>query len=624
MLYKSVEYIVLLPLIGAALNGVLGWKLPRRAVEAIACVSVGGSAIFACRALFLMHGPITFGYFGWLSFSWFSAPFELRLDALSAAMALMVAGVSFLIHLYSVGYMRGEEGYARYFALLNLFVFSMLLLVMAANLPLMFLGWEGVGFCSYALIGFWYKDPDNATAGRKAFIVTRVGDVAFGVAVIWLFYFAGTTDIASTNATAAASMPISTATAIGLLLLFGASGKSAQLPLTVWLPDAMAGPTPVSALIHAATMVTAGVYLLMRLFPVISISEPVMAATAALGAVTAFYAATAALAQTDIKKVLAYSTISQIGYMVLGVGVGTVTGALFHLFVHAFFKALLFMAAGCVIQALHEEHDIFKMGGLASRMPAVFWCTLAGALALGAAPGTGGFFSKDEILSAAFSHGSAFYISLWAVGEVTALITTLYIFRVLYLAFFGEAKQEPRAIPRVMVYVLVPLAALSLFGGLINLPAALGGSERLAGLLGSQGLSNGPRPAGPQWLLQGVTAAVFAAGVSLAYFLYALKSRLRVRLVARYAWLVSFLYNAWYLDRLYYKAFVRPYQRAAAYLWNKVDEGVIDDSLDSAGLSVTSAGNWLRASVTGRASTYIISVVIGAAAILIYFAWESI
>ncbi len=454
-----VLYILALPLAGAVINGLVGWKLNRRVVEIIACASVGAAFVYAIRAFQMSGSPADIVFADWLSFSWFSAQIGVRLDVLSASMALMVTGVSFLIHVYSAGYMKDDPGYARYFTLLNLFVFSMLLLVLADNLPLMFVGWEGVGFCSYALIGFWYSDIANANAGRKAFIVTRIGDVAFGMAIIWLSYFAGTTNTSDINAAAQATMPVATATFIGLLLLFGAAGKSAQLPLTVWLPDAMAGPTPVSALIHAATMVTAGIYLLMRLFPVISMSKTAMAVIAGVGAVTALYAATVALVQRDIKKVLAYSTISQIGYMALAVGAGSVGASLFHLITHAFFKALLFMGAGCVIQAMHEEHDIFKMGGLAARMPVVFWSFLAGAIALAAAPGTAGFFSKDDILTAVFSQGTLYYYILWAMAELTALITTLYIFRVVYLVFLDKPKGEPHAIPAIMPATIIPLAA---------------------------------------------------------------------------------------------------------------------------------------------------------------------
>lgn len=617
--------ILLLPLAGAFINGVLGWKLPRRAVERTACIAVGVSFVFALRTLIIMPstGPGMAYAFDWLSFAWFRAPAQLYLDYLSATMAVMVTGVSFIIHLYSVGYMREDEGYARYFMLMNLFVFSMLLLVLAGNLPLMFVGWEGVGFCSYALIGFWYRDTKNADAGRKAFIVTRIGDVGFGVAIVWLFYFAGTTAIPGINSAAAASMPKETATYIGLLLLAGAMGKSAQLPLTVWLPDAMAGPTPVSALIHAATMVTAGVYLLMRMMPVIIISPEVMAVIATVGCFTAFYAATAALAQQDIKRVLAYSTISQIGYMVLGVGAGSVAAPLFHLFIHAFFKALLFMAAGCVIQAMHEEHNIFNMGGLARRMPVVFWCFVAGALALAAAPGTGGFFSKDEILSATFNQGSAWYVFLWALAEVTALLTTIYIFRVVYLVFFGEALREPAKLPAIMPLTLVPLAVLSLIGGLINMPKSLNGSARLEALLSSQGLAGVSRETvhGPG--LAGVTVLVFALGLLTAYVLYGLRPKWRREFAARYSGIFTFLEQAWYLDRLYYAVIVNPFVRGAGFLWRKVDEGVIDGFLDGAGNTLAGVANGLRGTVTGKATSYIMASVVGAAALLVYFAWSS-
>lgn len=617
--------ILLLPLAGAFINGVLGWKLPRRAVEWIACTAIGASFAFATWTFIVLQsaGPGVATAYDWLSFSWFHAPAQLYVDDLSATMALMVTGVSFIIHLYSVGYMREDEGYARYYMLLNLFVFSMLLLTLAGNLPLMFVGWEGVGFCSYALIGFWYKDTKNADAGRKAFIVTRIGDVGFGVALVWLFYFAGTTAIPGINAVAAASMPKVTATYIGLLLLAGAIGKSAQLPLTVWLPDAMAGPTPVSALIHAATMVTAGVYLLMRMMPVISASPDAMTVIATVGCFTAFYAATAALAQHDIKRVLAYSTISQVGYMILGVGAGSVAAPLFHLFIHAFFKALLFMAAGCVIQAMDEERDIFKMGGLAWRMPVVFWCFVAGALALAAAPGTGGFFSKDEILSAAFSQGSGWFVFLWALAEFTAFLTTIYIFRVVYLVFFGEAKKEPGRLPAIMPLTLVPLAVLSLVGGVMNIPKSLRGSARLETLLSSQGLAGVSREAAQGFGLVATAVLVFAFGIGTAYLLYVLKPNWRREMAARYSGVLTFLEQAWYLDRFYYAVIVNPFVRAANFLWRKVDEGVIDGVLDGAGNTLAGVANGLRGTVTGKATSYIMASAVGAAALLLYFAWSS-
>ncbi len=608
-----------LPLVGGTINAVLGWKLPRRLSEIIACASVGLSFIFSVIAF--TSGRQEVFVYNWLSFAWFSAPFALRLDALSLSMSVMVSGVSFLIHLYSVWYMRDDASYARYFSFLNLFVFSMLLLVTASSLPLMFVGWEGVGFCSYALIGHWYADPKNADAGRKAFVVTRLGDAAFGVALIWLFYFAGTTDISAINTIAAASMPGKTAFIISILLLTGAAGKSAQIPLTVWLPDAMAGPTPVSALIHAATMVTAGAYLLMRMFPVIEISATAMMVIAGLGAVTAFYAAAAALFQRDIKKILAYSTISQIGYMVVAVGAGSVSASLFHLIVHAFFKSLLFMTAGCVIQAMGEEHDIFKMGGLGKSMPLTFGCFLAGALALSAAPGTGGFFSKDAILAAAFMRGGWFYYSVYALSELTALITVLYVFRVVFLVFFGLEKKAPAPIPAAMPAILVPLAVLSIVGGALDFPAAFGGSERLTGFLMAQGpagnLSSKPSGAG----LPAITALVFVLGLAASYYFYIMRPERRLALVSKHARLAGFFENAWRIDGLYYRLFVRPYRKMADILWEQIDEGSIDDFLDKTAEGFAAFGTWLRGGVNGRAAAYISSVAAGAALILAYFLW---
>ncbi len=614
-----VTYIVALPLAGALVNIIVGWKLPRRLVELIACASVAGSFVFALKALNYMDTEVVVHAFGWVEFAGFSAPAGLRLDALSGTMALMVTGVSTLIHVYSAGYMKDDEGYARFFALLNLFVFSMLVLVLASNLPLLYLGWEGVGFCSYALIGFWYKDPANADAGRKAFVVTRVGDVALGLAVIWLFYFAGTTDISLINKSAA-SLPAGTATIIGLLLLFGASGKSAQLPLSTWLPDAMAGPTPVSALIHAATMVTAGVYLLMRLFPVLSASETALMATAVVGTITAFYAATAALFQRDLKKILAYSTMSQIGYMFMGVGAGAVTGALFHLFTHAFFKALLFMGAGCILHALRGERDVFRMGGLMYRMPVVFWSFLAGALALCAAPGTAGYFSKDEILISTISHGGPIYTPLWALGELTALITTLYIFRAVFLVFAGDAKTKPVKVPWVMTAMLVPLALLSLAGGVINAPGSWGGSQTLAGFLVSHGIA-AAHDIAENPLLTALSVLVPISGAAIAYYFYMARPDKREQLLERNRPAAGFFSGAWGLDALYSTLFVKPYARLAGVLWKKVDAAGIDAAVDGSGFVVARFGTVIRASVTGRASGYISAVVAGGAAILAYLAW---
>lgn len=386
---KLLFLIPLLPLLGAAINILIGMRLPRRVRGAIAVASVAGSFLLTCLLWHLSDGEGTRTVLAtWIASGSLQADFGILFDPLAASMVLMVTGVSTLIHLYAVGYMEKEQDTARFFALLNLFVFAMLTIVLADNLLLLFLGWEGVGFCSYGLIGFWYSKLDNARAGQKAFLVTRVGDVFLAVALLWLFSATGQLGIPEINA-AATSLTPAAITAIVLLLLVGASGKSAQLPLMTWLPDAMAGPTPVSALIHAATMVTAGVYLLCRLFPLVSLSATGMAAIALVGGLTAIYAATCALAQREIKKVLAYSTMSQIGYMFIAVGAGSVSGAMFHLITHAFFKALLFMGAGCVIHLCNEENDIHRMGGVKQKSPFVFWMFLAGALCLAGMPFSG-------------------------------------------------------------------------------------------------------------------------------------------------------------------------------------------------------------------------------------------
>ncbi|OGU13822.1 MAG: NADH-quinone oxidoreductase subunit L, partial [Geobacteraceae bacterium GWC2_53_11] len=432
------ELIILLPLLGAIANVLLGGRLlPRRASEALACAVIWGSFAATLAAAFSYRAPVTVELGSWLAAFDFKAPFTLYLDPLSLSLCLMITFVCGLIHIYAVGYMKDDPSYVRFFALLNLFVAAMLTLVLAENLPLLYLGWEGVGFCSYALIGFWYTKPENATAGRKAFIVTRIGDVGLGIAIVWMFQLFSTVSITELNKMGFL-MPIGVITALGFLLLLAAMGKSAQVPLMVWLPDAMAGPTPVSAQIHAATMVTAGVYLLMRMFPLIGVSSTVTAAIAITGALTAFYGATCALVQRDLKRILAYSTISQIGYMMLGVGAGAITASTFHLLEHAFFKALLFLGAGCVITALHHEQDIFRMGGLRRTLPGTFWPFLAGALCLAGVPLTGGFFSKDGILGAVWFKGGALYGGLYVVGLITALITAFYTFRMVLVVFGGN------------------------------------------------------------------------------------------------------------------------------------------------------------------------------------------
>jgi NADH-quinone oxidoreductase subunit L len=621
---------LIFPLLGGVINALLGRIIPRRLVEGLACAAVWGS--FACAGLAALayRAPEKVVLARWLNAFDLAIPVSLYIDPLSLSLAVMIGFVCGLIHIYSVFYMAEEAGYARFFALLNLFVFAMLTLVLAENLVLLYLGWEGVGFCSYLLIGFWYTDKANADAGRKAFITTRIGDTALVIAIAWLFQLFGTLSISQLNGMAFL-IPGSIVTAIGLLFLVGAMGKSAQVPLMVWLPDAMAGPTPVSAMIHAATMVTAGVYLLARMFPLVGGSATVTGAIALTGGITAFYGASCALAQRDLKRVLAFSTISQIGYMMLGVGAGAITAATFHLLVHAFFKALLFLGAGCVITAMHHEQDIFKMGGLRRTLPLTFWPFLAGAACLAGLPLTGGFFSKDSILAALWLKGGTLNVSLYLLGLVTALMTAFYSFRMVYLVFFGS-NGDSRIIHgggalRVMQIVLIPLAFLGLLGGVLNLPAYLGG-----GFLDSffSTLTGGAAAEGShleEIALQGVAGVLALAGLLGAHLRYsgaARQARMKTAALPMTAPLTAFLLNGWYFDRLYHACLIRPYQALAHVLWQSVDEGVIDDTLDKVAAGLGASGSWLGRWSTGRVSLYLFSFAAGGALILGYLAWLSL
>lgn len=607
--------ILLFPLFGGILNALVGLRLPRRVSEGIACFAVWASFVFSLVAFLAFQAPVKAVLFRWLSAFDFNAPVSLYFDSLASIMCLMITFVSGLIHLYSIGYMSEDSDYVRFFTLLNLFVFAMLVLTLADSLPLLYLGWEGVGFCSYALIGFWYREEANATAGRKAFIVTRIGDVAFGIAIFWLFRLLGTVSVSDINHMSSV-IPAGVATAVGLLLLAGAVGKSAQIPLMVWLPDAMAGPTPVSALIHAATMVVAGVYLLSRFLPVIGSSYIVMAAIACVGAVTAFYAATCALAQRDLKRILAYSTMSQIGYMILGVGAGAVTAATFHLLVHSFFKALLFLGAGCVIAAMGHEQDIFQMGGLRKSLPVTFWCFVAGAACLAGIPLTGGFFSKDSILAAVYGNGSGIYTGLFFLGEVTAFITALYTFRMVYVVFGGEDRGV-RHVPRLMQLVLVPLAVMAIFAGVLNLPEYTGTTPWLSTFLARGAASKSVG----EGTLQAVAAAIALAGLAVAHFLYrgGIWRRRTVTPASREA--IAFFRDGWRIDRLYGFLFVRPYRSLAAFLWAKVDEGTLDNSIDGVAGMTGGVGERLGRLANGRVSFYLAALVAGAAIMAAYFAF---
>ena len=624
--------ILLLPLCGGLINALAGSKLPRRMVEVIACAAIWGAFVCSVLAALQFSAPARIEYASWLSAFDFKAPIAFYLDQLSLAMTLMITFVCGLIHLYSVGYMKDDPDFARYFALLNIFVFAMLTLILAENLPLLYLGWEGVGFCSYALIGFWYTEEKNATAGRKAFIVTRIGDTAFGIAMVWMYQLLGTVSITELNGMGFL-LPAGIITALGILLLIGAAGKSAQLPLSVWLPDAMAGPTPVSAQIHAATMVTAGVYLLARMFPLINSSPVTLAAIAVTGGVTAFYAATCACAQRDLKRILAYSTISQIGYMVLGVGAGALTASTFHLLTHAFFKALLFLGAGCIITALHHQQDIYRMGGLKSRLPAIYWPFLGGVLCLAGFPLTGGFFSKDAILAAVIGHGGPLYTGLFGLGLVTALLTAFYTFRMLFVVFHGAStplshqslnERSVSGVEPVMTVTLIPLAVLGLLGGILNLPEYLGLHGFLSGFLSSvPGFSGvGHVSIGDEIALQIMAATVCLIGLGLAWSRYTGDRRAASLAVEEAGSPRSdFFLNGWYLDSLYGLLLIRPFTWLSRVLWKWIDEAGIDGILDGLARFTARLGGLPAGWSTGRVATTLFGLAGGVCVFLVYVVW---
>ena len=563
-----------LPFAGFAVLALRGSHLPRVTVSALGVGSVALSAALsvALAAQFLLSPPPDHAYsqalWQWLGIGGLQADIGLRVDPLALLMMLVITIVGALIHLYSTEYMARDEDYSRFFAYMNLFLGAMLTLVMADNLLLLYLGWEGVGLCSYLLIGFWYRDPANGKAAMKAFIVTRVGDAALAVGLFVLYTQLGTLNLVELSEKAPAAWPVGSGVAVlaAALLLGGAVGKSAQLPLQTWLPDAMAGPTPVSALIHAATMVTAGVYLIARTHAIYALAPPVLLAVAVVGALTLLLAAVSALAQWDLKRVLAYSTISQVGYMFLALGVGAWSAAMFHFMTHAFFKALLFLGAGAIIMAMHGDHSIFRMGGLRQRMPLVFWTFLAGACSLSALPlVTAGFYSKDEILAAVWAADGGLW--LWAIGLAGAFLTALYSFRMVYLVFFGEAQKEPAHQPGWrMAAPLTVLAALALVAGVLNLPRSLGNLPLLDHFLepvfATVGQIHPEITVAQEIRLQLVADVAALAGILVAWLLYR-RYRAQAADLAIVRNLRAYWLAGWGFDWLYDWLVVRPYKSLA-------------------------------------------------------------
>jgi NADH-quinone oxidoreductase subunit L len=554
----------------------------------------------------------------WFRIGTMPISFGLHLDGLSLVMVLVISLVGFLIHLYSTRFMAGDDGYPRFFAYMNLFVASMFILVLADNLLFLYLGWEGVGLCSYLLIGFWYRDPANGRAAMKAFVVTRVGDTAFAVGLLLLFTGLGSLNIREIGQQAPLAWPAGSlaVTAAAALLLGGAVGKSAQLPLQTWLPDAMAGPTPVSALIHAATMVTAGVYLIARMHTIFELAPGVQLAVAVIGAVTLLMSALSALCQKDIKRVLAYSTMSQIGYMFLALGVGAWPAAIFHFMTHAFFKALLFLSAGVVIQSLANEHDISRMGGLRRELPLVFWSFLIGASSLSALPFvTAGFYSKEMILSAAW-HSPIGGHWLWAAGTVGAALTALYAFRVVFMVFFGHRRTKPRKSPMgPMAVPLIVLATLSIFAGVFrsshgSLLVSVRDLVRGA-LSNSAGISPSPETNG---VLLAIASAASLAGVVVAVLLYGWRPEVGSAKEGNrlYSTLGKFWFSGWGFDRLYDALFVGPYTRVA-----HIDKNDFVDAFSRGLERAAVLGNKaLVASQSGLVRWYVFALAAGAAVFL--------
>ncbi len=665
------RWIVLVPLLGAALNGLLNRRLSKQISGLLACGAVGVSFVMSVLVFLRLTGmepesrlvQDTLGT--WMHLGAFRVDLTFAMDQLGAVMALVVTGVGFLIHIYSLGYMAHDDGFQRYFAYLNLFIFAMMTLVLGGNLIMLFVGWEGVGLCSYLLIGFWFNEDANASAGKKAFIVNRIGDFGFLIGM----FLMGTTLLPHLGAGegvfnfqvlhAHAGVLAPVATAVCLLLFVGATGKSAQIPLYIWLPDAMAGPTPVSALIHAATMVTAGVYMIARLNFLFVLSPTALAVVAAVGAVTAIFAATIALAQNDIKKVLAYSTVSQLGYMMLACGVGAFSVGIFHVMTHAFFKALLFLGSGSVIHAMSNEQDMRVMGGLRTRLPITYATFMAATLAIAGVFPFAGFFSKDEILWKAWSGGNTL---LWAIGFLAAGLTAFYMMRLVVLTFFGEnrASSEVRKhiheSPATMTVPLIVLAVLSLVGGWIGWPHFMGGGSWFeqwlepvfasGAQIGAHGAHTGVatvdvlvqnaqmnhaaaealHETGVEWTLAVVSVLWAVLGLVLGWFVYYKRATIADGFKkAGGGFVYRLLLNKYYVDEAYDAAFIRPgYRLSRSVLWKGVDAGLIDGVLvNGSALAVYLFGSVLRLFQNGMIRFYAWTFTIGVAVFVLYLSFSS-
>ncbi len=644
------EYLPLiagLPLAGALWNGVVGQRLSKTSVTFVGVGSVVAAFVLSVLAVADLIGPsaaeagaLQYTAWSWIASGTLHVDFAFLLDPLSAVMLLVVTGVGSLIHVFSIGYMRTDDAYWRYFTYLNLFMFSMLLLILGDNLLVLFIGWEGVGLCSYLLIGFWYDDMDKAKAGQKAFITNRIGDLCFLIgAFVLLFYAGGDVSFDHLGTVVAPGGALdgqgAVVTAVCLLFFVGACGKSAQIPLYVWLPDAMAGPTPVSALIHAATMVTAGVYMMARLNFLFASSPTAMATIAIVGGLTALFAASIALVQNDIKKVLAYSTVSQIGFMVLAVGVGGFVAAIFHLMTHAFFKACLFLGSGSVIHALHHQQDIRQMGGLKEKLPVTARTFFISCLAIAGVPLFSGFFSKDEILFRAFTtqHGTnAPMYFAFALGIVAALFTSFYMFRLYYLTFEGTYRGDPHALEhaheeRVMNFPLIVLAALAAVGGFLGVPEGLHAFIPIPHVLdaflepvfrGGQAAFMYSNDHATEYALIGASVAIALTGWAVARRTYKRPAAELPTAPVGAAW-HRLLTNKWYVDELYATTIIRPLHGLAGFFHRVTDVRIIDGLLvRGTARAVGRLGDLLRRVQNGDVQAYVAAIVVGFAVFLLF------
>lgn len=605
--------IPLFPLLGFLINGLGRNKLSKGAIGTIGSGAILASFIVSLIFFFQVKGGNTevVSYFNFISVGNLTIPFAFQVDQLSSIFLLIITGVGFLIHVYSTSYMHDEkpEHFARYFAYLNLFVFSMLLLVMGANFVIMFIGWEGVGLCSYLLIGFWFKKPEYNKAASKAFIMNRIGDLAFLIAIFWLVGKVGSVSYSEVfSAEGLKHLTTTDITVITLLLFVGATGKSAQIPLYTWLPDAMAGPTPVSALIHAATMVTAGIYMIARSNVLYSLAPDVLNIIAWVGLATALLAASIALKQNDIKKVLAYSTVSQLGFMFLALGTGAYAAAVFHVMTHAFFKALMFLGSGSVIHAMGGEQDIRKMGGLSKKMPVTFWTFVIGCIAIAGIPPLSGFFSKDAILLSAYAHSPVMYgIALFA-----ALLTAFYMFRLLFITFTGkfrgthEQEHHLHESPKAMTLPLIVLAILSVIGGFVGIPAVLGGSDELPHFLAPViAIAEGhPVSHTEEYFLMGLSTVLVLVMVFAAWSIY---KNYKEKENTGFA---KVLENKWYVDELYDTIIVKPLKALADFLNNIFDKKVVDGIVNGVGRLVNYGGRQFRWVQSGQVGSYVLLMVV--------------